>query len=69
MKAAWVDGSFEGQISPHDEGFLSGRGVFETIGVFDGVLPLWPAHLRRLERGANAFEIPFEPRSDLHSLL
>ena len=65
MKAAWVDGSFDGSISPHDEGFLLGNGVFETMGVFDGSLSLWSAHLRRLERGADALGIPFQPRRDL----
>jgi branched-chain amino acid aminotransferase len=67
MNVAWVDGSFERQISPHDEGFLSGLAVFETIGVFDGALPLWSAHLARLERDALALEIPFSPRDDLRS--
>lgn len=65
MKASWVDGSFEQQISPHDAGFLLGLGVFETIGVFDGALPLWSAHLARLKRDAHALDIPFEPDGGL----
>ena len=65
MKSAWINGSFEATVSPHDEGFLLGHGVFETIGVFDGNLPLWQAHLRRLGQGAAALGIPFDPPNDL----
>ncbi len=65
MKSAWINGSFEASISPHDEGFLLGHGVFETIGVFNGNLPLWQAHLRRLGQGAAALGIPFSPPSNL----
>ena len=65
MKSAWVNGSFEAAISPHDEGFLLGHGVYETIGVFDGNLPLWKAHLRRMGQGAAALGIPFHPPSNL----
>lgn len=68
MKTVWVDGSFEPQTSMNDAGFLLGHGVFETIGIFDGAFPLWPAHLRRLEHGADTLEIPFEPRSDLQDI-
>ena len=32
MKSAWINGSFEASVSPHDEGFLLGHGVFEPDG-------------------------------------
>lgn len=66
MKTAWINGRFGERISPHDPGFLNGLGVFETIGVFGGQMPLWDAHLQRLRSGAESLGIEFEPPADLH---
>ncbi|HQW67952.1 MAG TPA: aminotransferase class IV, partial [Gemmatimonadales bacterium] len=34
------------------------RTLFETVRVRDGVAPLWPLHLERLRRSAQALDIP-----------
>jgi branched-subunit amino acid aminotransferase/4-amino-4-deoxychorismate lyase len=44
--------SSEARISPLGEGFLYGRGLFETIKVLDGQLAFFPEHVARLRRGA-----------------
>ncbi len=51
---AWLDGELvESVVLPCDDpALLVGRGLFETIGLFGGRLPLWSEHLERLRRGA-----------------
>ena len=41
------------QISAFDRGFYYGHGLFETVRIHNGKLPLWELHLRRLQAGAN----------------
>ena len=65
MKQAWVNGHFTDRVSPFDAGFQLGVGVFETMGVFDSELPLWPDHLSRLEKGAATLGIAFEVPKNL----
>ncbi len=66
--AAWINGQFvtdrEG-LSPLDQGFLLGLGLFETLGAVEDRLPLWDRHLARLEAGAGALEIVFAPPPQL----
>ena len=51
--------SFAGQarvdvVSPANRGLAYGDGLFETMRVHDGELPLWPRHLARLRDGVAA---------------
>ena len=40
-------------VSVANRGLAYGDGVFETMRVHDGELPLWPGHLARLREGAD----------------
>ena len=48
----------------HDRGLAYGDGVFETMRAHGGAVHWWPAHWRRLERGAKAlgFSLPDQSR-------
>ena len=62
--AAWINGRFvsgEEGLSPLDQGFLLGLGLFETMAAVADRLPLWERHLARLEAGAAGMRIPFTP--------
>jgi len=61
-------GIFNGELCPIDElsvplsdaGFLYGYGLFESIGVFNGKIPLAYRHYDRLSSSATVLDIPFE---------
>lgn len=65
---AWVDGGFVvgDAIPATDRAFLHGVGLFETLGLWNGRLPLWNRHLARLEVGADVFGIRTAPPPGLH---
>ena len=44
-------------VSPSNRGLNYGDGVFETMRVHRGELPLWPQHLARLRAGAGRLDI------------
>lgn len=53
MNARMFSGEREVEgIAPGDRGLAYGDGLFETIRVHGGTLPLWPRHLARLREGA-----------------
>ncbi|MCP8898554.1 aminodeoxychorismate lyase [Gilvimarinus xylanilyticus] len=54
----WVDGQRAEGVSPLDRGFAYGDGLFETIGLRGGVMPLLDWHVSRLRRSARALSIP-----------
>ena len=64
---SWIDGEFveHGSVPVTDRGLLHGFGLFETLGVVAGRLPLWGRHIARLRRSAEELGIDFEPREDL----
>jgi 4-amino-4-deoxychorismate lyase len=46
-----INGSEGSALEATDRGLLYGDGLFETIAVIDGDMPLWDRHLRRLQHG------------------
>ena len=52
-----VNGKSTDVVSVFDRGLLYGDGVFETIAVHDGSMPLWSRHWQRLEKSCNALKI------------
>ena len=47
----WIDGDPDAALPLSDRGLHYGHGVFETLRVHDGDVPLWPYHRARLARG------------------
>lgn len=58
MPDALVDGRPADGVPVDDRGLLYGDGLFETIAFHSGTAPLWPLHMDRLRRGAEALAIP-----------
>jgi branched-chain amino acid aminotransferase len=50
----------EAHIPVNDRGFLYGDGLFETMLVRDGAIPLLPWHIRRLTQSAALLSIPLD---------
>jgi branched-chain amino acid aminotransferase len=64
----------EARISPFDQGFLYGDGIFDTLRAYRGFLYRLEDHIERLWREADLLQIPFDPsthgwRTRLTSLL
>ncbi|HWS77813.1 MAG TPA: aminodeoxychorismate lyase [Thermomonas sp.] len=58
MSARMFSGEREvGAIDPGNRGLAYGDGLFETMRVHRGGLPLWPRHLARLREGARRLGI------------
>ncbi len=57
MSAAYMGRDRVERISLTNRGLNYGDGVFETMRVHHGVLPLWPRHLARLRAGAQRLGI------------
>lgn len=51
MHVNWVDSTQTSGVSTADRGLLYGDGLFETMAVVDGSLPLWQLHAERLLEG------------------
>lgn len=64
----WVNGQLGGTISVHDRGLLYGQSVFETISVVKGSCALRELHLKRLMRGCQALNIPYDAESLEHEI-
>ena len=45
-------------VDPRNRGLAYGDGVFETMRVHRGGVPLWPRHLARLREGAQRLALP-----------
>lgn len=52
-----INGQPANGIDPQDRGFCYGHGVFETMRVAEGQVPLWPYHRARLLRGLAVLDI------------
>ena len=55
-----VDGVPAESIPLSDRGFQYGDGVFETIRIVDGSIPLETLHLRRLQNGCDRLRLPLD---------
>jgi 4-amino-4-deoxychorismate lyase len=64
LQACLVNGRETVQLSVNDRGLLYGDGVFETMSVVDGELPLLSYHLERLRCGCERLGIAC-PSADL----
>jgi len=62
-----VNGKVTDQIHVQDRGLQYGHGVFETIAWRENVLELWPAHMRRLNKGCTQLFIPLPDSEQLKS--
>ena len=51
MNACWIDGQPADRLPVSDRGLHYGDGLFETLPVWDGRIPLLDAHLERLHEG------------------
>lgn len=57
MSASYLGRERVGGVSAANRGLAYGDGLFETMRVHRGVLPLWPRHLARLREGATRLGI------------
>ena len=55
-----VNGQQQSHIAVADRGLAYGDGVFETLLLANGAIPLWQYHHARLLRGLQCLKIPFE---------
>jgi 4-amino-4-deoxychorismate lyase len=62
-----INGNATAVISVQDRGLLYGDGVFETLAVINGCIPLWPHHLQRLITGCRRLKIPEPDAAILHA--
>lgn len=53
-----VDGMEASLLAADDRGLAYGDGLFETLRVINGVVPLWSRHMRRLGEGCERLRIP-----------
>lgn len=60
MNNILINGEAETTISVLDRGLQYGDGLFETIRVKDGEMPLWERHMRRLKTGCQRLAIPVQ---------
>ena len=56
----WVNGAPGEQLSVRDRGLAYGDGLFETIAVRGGRIPLLARHLARLAEGCRRLAIPLD---------
>lgn len=65
MRSILLNGEPAEHIHILDRGLQYGDGLFETLRVEDGQLPLWPYHWRRLLKGCEALGIPLPDQAML----
>lgn len=53
-----INGIATDAISVADRGLLYGDGLFETMAVINGHIPLWPYHIQRLTEGCLRLRLP-----------
>ena len=55
-----INGEFTDRLPVTDRGLAYGDGVFETMRMSGGLLPLWDYHQRRLQLGCDRLAIPLQ---------
>lgn len=60
---------FDHFVPIRDRGLAYGHGVFETMEVFNGELPHWPKHWKRLSRGCRRINLPVPDSKRLYGAL
>lgn len=58
-----VNGVMSSDINVMDRGFQYGDGLFETMVIVNGALPLWEKHWQRLKRGCEILSIELPDKS------
>ncbi len=53
-------------LSPQDRGLMYGDGLFETLRASGSELPWWPAHWRRLQKGADRLGLALPDEHVIH---
>jgi len=61
MSTCLINGEANSTISSEDRGLMYGDGLFETMAVVAGQIPLWPLHWARLQRGCERLSLPCPP--------
>lgn len=67
LLGALIDGGQETACDVRDRGLHYGDGLFETLAVRDGAMPLWDSHMRRLAAGCAALQLPLPDTDQLRS--
>ena len=62
-----VNGEVQDHISSSDRGLLYGDGLFETMAVVDGKIPLWSLHLNRFQQSCQRLKLDCPPVSVLQT--
>jgi len=65
----WVDGQMSEHVPVSDRGLNYADGLFETMRIVDGVIPLIDGHLERLMRDAARLRLPVPEQSALRGEL
>jgi len=60
---------FDQLVSMRDRGLAYGHGVFETMEVYEGELPHWPRHWKRLSTGCRRLGLPTPNGEELYGAL
>jgi 4-amino-4-deoxychorismate lyase len=67
MPQCLVNGQATDLVSSSDRGLLYGDGLFETMAVVTGKIPLWQLHIDRLQRGCEILKLACPPAEVLHA--
>ena len=59
MSHCWVNGIAADSVPVDDRGLMYGDGLFETIACAHGAPRFLDLHLRRLQAGCRALDLPF----------
>lgn len=62
-----INGQATNQLSSRDRGLLYGDGVFETMALVNGQLPLWTLHMDRLQQACQRLQLTCPPLDVLHA--
>ncbi|MDX9741262.1 MAG: aminodeoxychorismate lyase [Gammaproteobacteria bacterium] len=67
LLGALIDGGQGTGCDVRDRGLHYGDGLFETLAVREGAMPLWDSHMRRLAAGCAALQLPLPDTARLRA--